>query len=152
MKTLQKLKKDKKGFTLIEMVIVLVIIAILAAALVPSMIGWIDDANKKSFLTEARSTLTAVQSQIGIAYSKGINVVNQDSLSIKEGEDWDEIAKKANEQDTGATMKAKVKFTIADNKIATFSYDNGKYKTTYTSKTNSWSEPGPSEKTTTKAP
>ena len=35
MKLLQNLKKDKKGFTLIEMIVVIVIIGILLAILVP---------------------------------------------------------------------------------------------------------------------
>ena len=34
----------KKGFTLVEVIVVLVILAILAAILVPSMVGWIDKA------------------------------------------------------------------------------------------------------------
>ncbi|MDO4546064.1 MAG: prepilin-type N-terminal cleavage/methylation domain-containing protein, partial [Bacillota bacterium] len=40
-------KKNKKGFTLVEVIVVLVILAVLAAILIPSMIGWIDKANKK---------------------------------------------------------------------------------------------------------
>lgn len=33
---------NKKGFTLVEVIVVLVILAILAAILIPSMVGWID--------------------------------------------------------------------------------------------------------------
>ena len=38
--------KDKKGFTLVELIVVLVILAILAALLVPALTGYIDKARK----------------------------------------------------------------------------------------------------------
>lgn len=41
----------KKGFTLVEIIVVLVILAILAAILVPSMVGWIDNAQAKACLS-----------------------------------------------------------------------------------------------------
>lgn len=62
MKTLKNLKKNNKGFTLIEIIIVIVIIAILAAMLIPSMISWIDKANQKTFLSACDSIKTAVSS------------------------------------------------------------------------------------------
>ncbi|MEA4923095.1 MAG: prepilin-type N-terminal cleavage/methylation domain-containing protein [Eubacteriaceae bacterium] len=54
-------KRGKKGFTLVEVIVVLVILAILAAILVPSMIGWINKAQKKTAVVEARSVLLATQ-------------------------------------------------------------------------------------------
>lgn len=36
--------KKNKGFTLVEVIVVLVILAVLAAVMVPSMTGWIDKA------------------------------------------------------------------------------------------------------------
>lgn len=43
------LKKDgnKKGFTLVEVIVVLVILAILAALIVPAMTGWISKSKAK---------------------------------------------------------------------------------------------------------
>lgn len=41
-------KNKKKGFTLIELIVVIAIIAVLAAMLVPAMIGYIRKANKTS--------------------------------------------------------------------------------------------------------
>ena len=37
--------KDRKGFTLVELIVVLVILAILAALLIPALTGYIDKAN-----------------------------------------------------------------------------------------------------------
>ena len=36
--------KEKKGFTLVELIVVLVILAILAALLIPALTGYIDKA------------------------------------------------------------------------------------------------------------
>lgn len=44
----------KKGFTLVELIVVLVILAILAAILVPSLLGYIDQAKSKDIILEAR--------------------------------------------------------------------------------------------------
>ena len=42
--------KNKKGFTLVELIVVLVILAILAALLVPALTGYIDKANNQKVL------------------------------------------------------------------------------------------------------
>ena len=43
------MKKDK-GFTLVELIVVLVILAILAALLIPALLGYIDKAREKQYL------------------------------------------------------------------------------------------------------
>ena len=53
--------KNKKGFTLVELIVVLVILAILAALLVPALTGYIDRANKQSIIAETRSVVMATQ-------------------------------------------------------------------------------------------
>lgn len=53
--------KNKKGFTLIEIIVVLVILAILAAAAVPSMLGFVEEARGKAYIAEARVGLVAAQ-------------------------------------------------------------------------------------------
>ena len=61
-KVFKKLK-DKKGFTLVELIVVLVILAILAALLVPALTGYIDRANEEKVIAEARMALMAAQTQ-----------------------------------------------------------------------------------------
>jgi prepilin-type N-terminal cleavage/methylation domain-containing protein len=53
-------KNKKKGMTLVEIIVVLVIIAILMAALAPVMIGWINEARETTIRTEGRTVLLAL--------------------------------------------------------------------------------------------
>lgn len=57
-----KFKKKKKGFTLIELVAVLAIIAILSAAFIPKIGDYITEAKKVSILNEAKTIVTAYES------------------------------------------------------------------------------------------
>lgn len=59
---LNKLKKNnKKGFTLVELIVVLVILAILAALLIPALTGYIDKAKEKQVIAETRQVVMAAQ-------------------------------------------------------------------------------------------
>lgn len=51
---------NKKGFTIVELVIVIAVIAILAAVLIPTFSGVVENANKTAALEKARNSLTAV--------------------------------------------------------------------------------------------
>ena len=68
---LNKLKKnDKKGFTLVELIVVLVILAILAALLVPALTGYIDRAKRKAIVAETRQAVMAAQTLVDEEYAK----------------------------------------------------------------------------------
>ena len=97
--------KNKKGFTLVELIVVLVILAILAALLVPALTGYIDKAREQSLISEGSLVLTAAQATVSEAYGTGdlkvgtdgaITVTNKSALAsqinelaeLKAGASW----------------------------------------------------------------
>jgi len=66
-----KALNGKKGFTLIEVIVVLVILAILAAIAIPALTGYIDKANERALISEARNVQVALQEMGTESYSNG---------------------------------------------------------------------------------
>lgn len=65
---MKKISKSKKGFTLVEMVLVIAIICILAAVLVLSVTEYIDRANKAtSVINDNRTEVSQAVSEIDAA-------------------------------------------------------------------------------------
>lgn len=62
--------KNKKGFTLVELIVVLVILAILAALLVPALTKYIDKANEEKATSECRMVVMAAQTAGTEYYAK----------------------------------------------------------------------------------
>lgn len=67
----RKNRRDDQGFTLVEMIVVLVIMAVLAAAIVPSLTGYINRANEEKAISETRSLVMAAQTVVAQAYADG---------------------------------------------------------------------------------
>lgn len=62
--------RRRGGFTLVELIVVLVILAILAAILVPALTGYIDKAEERKGIVEARAVATALQTMVSESYPK----------------------------------------------------------------------------------
>ena len=71
---LKNLKEKKGGFTLVELIVVLVILAVLAAILVPTLIGYINQANSEKDYATAQTVRVAAQAVADDQYGRNGSV------------------------------------------------------------------------------
>lgn len=101
------MKKVKKGFTLIELIVVIAILGILAAVLMPKFGGFTDKAKKSSLSTDARNihvSLTALEAELG-HYPSGTEVAADAETTKSIGEIVDGTVKKITYTGTGFTLE-----------------------------------------------
>ena len=97
-KSIKEILKDESGFTLIEMVVVLLIISILAASSLPSMMKYVDEAKKTGYMTKTRSIYVASQMVLTQAYAAGGDSAVK---AIKTGDNLNMSAKTSGGQTVG---------------------------------------------------
>ena len=124
----KKLKENnKKGFTLVELIFVLVILAILAALLIPALTGYIDKAKNKSIVAETRQTVMAAQTLVDEAYAKAN--VGADTVKVGTAEGNITTAQIAELAEVDVNNIGNV--TVTNGKIATLEYTKSGKKCTY---------------------
>lgn len=78
------MKKAKKGFTLVELMVVIVIMAVLAAAATPIFAGYVKKARAAEHLSECRAIYVAAQSCLEEAFLKaGEGTVTVEDLDME---------------------------------------------------------------------
>jgi prepilin-type N-terminal cleavage/methylation domain-containing protein len=74
--------KNRKGFTLVEVIVVLVVLAILATIAIPALTGYIDKANQRKLSTEDRDARMAMQTMLIDEIAEGkVNTTDESSVS-----------------------------------------------------------------------
>lgn len=107
-------KKDKKGFTLIELIVVLVILGIVLAITVPAVTSYVNEAKEAKYLAQARSVFVVAEvEQAKVAAGLGGDVSN-DNIKEKSG--------------ISTLTDFKVENKVGDSNVYTFTIDGHKYK------------------------
>ena len=126
-------KNKKKGFTLVELIVVLAILAILAAMLVPALTGYIDKANEKKVIATARQYYVAAQTVASEAYAEGeilislSNYTGEYILGYKDGENHQgkPIQKNTNDQNNKWIREFINLSEIKEGYIITIGFEDG---------------------------
>lgn len=79
-----KIIKLEQGFTLVEIIVVLVVLAILAAFTIPTMLGFVQDAKGKAYIAEAREVYVAAQA-VATEYIATTNITDGNNGSLGDG-------------------------------------------------------------------
>ena len=77
--------KGRQAFTLVELIVVLVILAIVAAMLVPALTGYIKKAKKEKLVTNAQTALVASQAVMTELYGLGPGAMSNNAYDPNSG-------------------------------------------------------------------
>ncbi len=98
------MKKMKKGFTIVELVIVIAVIAILAAVLIPTFTSVTEKAKESAALQEARNAYTNTISEALVDGSFADNDTDQSEDTITLVKDGYTFVLNADGELTGVTL------------------------------------------------
>ena len=124
LKKLRQKAKNKKGFTLVELIVVIVIILVLAAVLVPSLLKYVDRAKQANVRADAATVLAQLQAdyaagqataQTGVDEVDGNYTVN--GIPVTQG--------------AAANNPNSAVYTVTDEEITQFIFNNGEYLATW---------------------
>lgn len=124
-KALQKRRsnenKNKKAFTLIELIVVIAIIGVLVAILVPTMTGFVDQAEQATADANARTIYSIAQAQATFGTLNGTEYTAETLKTAIAGEVGD--------------MQGDFTLTVSDNVVTLVTYVDGDTTGTYPKQT-----------------
>lgn len=139
MRKLKEKLNNKKGFTLVELIVVIVIILILAAVLIPNVMRYISEASESAFQSEASSYLTELQGYEAENYAKNAADISSGDFGTSGDYDLTGLLSSSNltvySKDGGyakmdsntAVSKQKIDVQVDYGAVTNFSYSDGKY-------------------------
>lgn len=84
------MKRDNKGFSLVELIIVIAIMAILAGAIAPALIRYIDKSRKSNDVSAAKTIKTAVET--ALSYEKTFELLTTGDTTTTTDADGNSIS------------------------------------------------------------
>ena len=116
--------KEKKGFTLVELIVVLVILAILAALLVPALTGYIDRANNEKVISETRMAVMAAQTIASEEYAAKSDKTLDATTSVNSN--GSSVAYSAAIKSLGEVSGTVTSVTVSGGKVTALTYSGSK--------------------------
>ena len=108
--------RNRKGFTLIEIIVVIVILAVLMAVAVPSVMSYINEGNKAKYEAVARTVLVNAQTEYAKAVANGSDgtaAVDADKAKKQAQDNTDTRGDKHNYGDNVTVLDTNIELTSA---------------------------------------
>lgn len=134
---------NKKGFTLVELIVVIVIILVLAAVMVPNVLKYVDKAARSNTKQEAATMLTQVQADVAEKYSNDKTIEDVTLGKVKAVKNMTTFS---NYTEKGTQKEAIFDYDDTTGEVTKFTYRDTKHFISWDINTG-WTDVGPETKT-----